>query len=128
MAPRERTHHNHAWAEKLEDWRYRYQQRGRIYRALYLMSGVVVLLCGLAMLVLPGPALVVIPIGLAMLAMEFAWADWMLGHALRQADRAQQKAREATRRQQILGALGTAAAVAAAITAWMLWEIPVIPG
>ncbi len=33
-----------------------------------------VLLIGTAMIVLPGPAIVVIPIGLAILATEFAWA------------------------------------------------------
>jgi hypothetical protein len=33
-----------------------------------------VLLFGIALIVLPGPAFVVIPIGLAILATEFAWA------------------------------------------------------
>jgi tellurite resistance protein TerC len=36
--------------------------------------GGTVLLLGLAMLVLPGPAVVVIPAGLAILATEFRWA------------------------------------------------------
>lgn len=36
--------------------------------------GMGVLFVGIAMLVLPGPAFVVIPIGLAILATEFAWA------------------------------------------------------
>ena len=36
--------------------------------------GVTVLLIGIALLVLPGPALVVIPVGLAILATEYAWA------------------------------------------------------
>ena len=38
-----------------------------------LMGGTV-LLIGIIMLVTPGPAVVVIPIGLAILATEFAWA------------------------------------------------------
>jgi len=128
MARRERTPQDHAWAEKLDQWRERYRQRGRVYRVLYVTTGLIVLLTGLAMLVTPGPAFAVIPIGLAMLAMEFAWADWMLGHALRQADKAQRKAREATRRQKLMGATATALACAAAATAWLLWEIPLIPG
>jgi tellurite resistance protein TerC len=33
-----------------------------------------VVLIGVAMIVLPGPAIVVIPAGLAILATEFAWA------------------------------------------------------
>ena len=36
--------------------------------------GTTVVLLGVAMLVLPGPALIVIPAGLAILALEFAWA------------------------------------------------------
>ena len=36
--------------------------------------GGLVLLAGLAMVFLPGPAFVVIPLGLAILASEFAWA------------------------------------------------------
>ena len=36
--------------------------------------GGTVVLFGMALIVLPGPALVVIPLGLAILALEFAWA------------------------------------------------------
>jgi uncharacterized protein (TIGR02611 family) len=36
--------------------------------------GVTVLLFGIALIVLPGPAFIVIPLGLAILASEFAWA------------------------------------------------------
>lgn len=36
--------------------------------------GGTVLLAGTAMLMLPGPAIVVMPIGLAILGLEFAWA------------------------------------------------------
>ncbi len=40
--------------------------------------GVTVLLIGLIMLVTPGPALVVIPVGLAILSIEFTWArHWL---------------------------------------------------
>jgi len=41
--------------------------------AVAVVGGTVVLL-GAAMLVLPGPAFVVIPVGLAILGIEFAWA------------------------------------------------------
>ena len=36
--------------------------------------GVTILLFGVAMIVLPGPAFIVIPLGLGILATEFAWA------------------------------------------------------
>jgi tellurite resistance protein TerC len=47
-------------------------------RVVILVVGMTVLLIGIAMLVLPGPAIVVIPVGLAILATEFAWArHWL---------------------------------------------------
>lgn len=40
--------------------------------------GGTVLLVGMAMVVLPGPAFVVIPVGLGILGLEFAWArHWL---------------------------------------------------
>lgn len=43
--------------------------------------GGTVLAIGLALIVLPGPAFLVIPIGLAILATEFAWAGRALARA-----------------------------------------------
>ncbi len=43
-------------------------------RAIILILGSSVLLLGVAFIVLPGPAVVVIPVGLSILAVEFAWA------------------------------------------------------
>lgn len=43
-------------------------------RIVVAIVGFTVLLVGLALTVLPGPAFVVIPAGLAILALEFAWA------------------------------------------------------
>lgn len=54
--------------------------------AISLIGGTV-LLVGLAMVVLPGPALVVIPLGLGILGLEFAWARRWLRRAK---ERAQQ--------------------------------------
>lgn len=41
--------------------------------------GATVLLVGVVMLVTPGPGLVFIPLGLAILSIEFAWAKYWLG-------------------------------------------------
>ena len=46
----------------------------RIRKFLVALIGGTILLIGFALVVLPGPAVVVIPIGLALLASEFAWA------------------------------------------------------
>jgi uncharacterized protein (TIGR02611 family) len=42
------------------------------------VGGGAVLLVGIVMIVLPGPAILVIPSGLAILALEFAWARHLL--------------------------------------------------
>jgi tellurite resistance protein TerC len=47
-------------------------------RLVVIVIGFTVLLAGVAMIVLPGPAVVVIPVGLAILATEFLWARKLL--------------------------------------------------
>ena len=43
-------------------------------KLIVAVIGGTVLLIGIALIVLPGPAFIVIPVGLAILAIEFAWA------------------------------------------------------
>ena len=45
-----------------------------VRRVIVSVVGATVLLIGIALLVLPGPAFLVIPVGLATLATEYAWA------------------------------------------------------
>ena len=45
-----------------------------IKKCMVAVMGGTVLLIGIIMIVTPGPAIVVIPIGLGILATEFAWA------------------------------------------------------
>ena len=52
-----------------------------IRRIAVAVAGFTVLLIGLALLVLPGPAFLVIPLGLAILATEFVWARALLNKA-----------------------------------------------
>jgi tellurite resistance protein TerC len=47
-------------------------------RLIVIVIGFSVLLVGIAMIVLPGPAVIVIPVGLALLATEFVWAAKLL--------------------------------------------------
>jgi len=54
------------------------QKRIGTYRSarkiVVTVVGGTVLLAGICLLILPGPAIVVIPIGLAILGLEYAWA------------------------------------------------------
>jgi hypothetical protein len=53
-------------------------------RVVVLVIGCSVVLIGLVLLVLPGPAPLVVPIGLAILATEFVWARRLLRKAREQ--------------------------------------------
>ncbi|MFA4918014.1 MAG: PGPGW domain-containing protein [Thermodesulfovibrionales bacterium] len=50
----------------------------QVKKLIISVIGFTVLLIGLAMVVLPGPAFIVIPIGLGILATEFVWAKSLL--------------------------------------------------
>ena len=54
-----------------------------VKRFIIALIGFTLLAIGIAMIVLPGPAVVVIPIALGILATEFAWAKHLL-HKFRQ--------------------------------------------
>lgn len=45
-----------------------------VRKLIVAVIGITILLIGVAMTVLPGPAFIVIPVGLGILATEFAWA------------------------------------------------------
>jgi tellurite resistance protein TerC len=60
--------------ERIVDTGYRQARR-----AVVLLVGSSILLVGIAMILLPGPAIVVIPLGLAVLGIEFEWARrWLV--------------------------------------------------
>ena len=117
----------HPLIASLAERRERHLQRGRFYRVMFAIAGGTVTLAGLIMFVTPGPALVVIPIGLAMLALEFAWAEELLERAVERAEAAKKTAVEASRAQKVFGALATVAAIGAAVAAAIIWDIPLLP-
>lgn len=112
---------------RLEAQRERHRQRGLLVRVLYTVVGFTVLIAGLLMLVLPGPALLVIPIGLALLSLEFVWAEGLLERALQHAEAAKRKAQESTHTQRLLTAIAGALAVAAIVVWGLIGDIPLLP-
>jgi len=56
-----------------------------VKRVIVSVVGATVLLIGVALLIFPGPAFIVIPVGLAILASEYAWARRWLGKVGRMA-------------------------------------------
>ena len=87
------------------------------YRLVVFVVGAAIVLAGLAMLVLPGPGWLVIILGVAVLATEFAWAERLLGRVKGWAERAKDAALDPKRRRrnQWLAGLGI---VAVALSAW----------
>ena len=114
-------------AERLREQRHRHRDRHIVVRGAVVVAGFTLLLAGLAMLVLPGPALAVIPVALGLLSLEFLWAERAMEKALEQADKAKQKATETSPAQRWLVAAVTVCAVAAAVAAALVWDIPYVP-
>ncbi len=70
-------------AEKVERRRILFSKdmtknKKRIKKVFVAILGFTILLVGIALIVLPGPATLVIPAGLAVLATEFVWAENLL--------------------------------------------------
>ena len=75
----------------------RFARRGGVF-----LVGVALLVAGAAMLVLPGPGIAVILLGLVVLAREFSWARrvlaWARRHAVQLKDQAQARMPRASQR------------------------------
>ena len=75
----------------------RFARRGGVF-----IVGVALLVAGTAMLVLPGPGIAVILLGLVVLAREFSWArralDWVRHRAVTLKDQAQARMPRASQR------------------------------
>ena len=113
--------------QRLQARREHHRDRALVVRVAFVVAGVVVLLGGLAMLVLPGPAFVVIPVGLAILSLEFAWAGRLLDTSLEKAASAQQSAKDASPRMKALTAAACVLALGAFVALAILYDIPVLP-
>jgi uncharacterized protein (TIGR02611 family) len=113
--------------DRLQSQRERHLQRSKPMRALWVLAGFTILAAGVAMLVTPGPAFVVIPIGLAILSLEFAWAETLLQHAIERAEMAKQKASETTATQRVLSGVATALGIGAVLAWALLGDIPIAP-
>jgi hypothetical protein len=107
-----------AVARRLGEKREEHLERPFPYRVIWVIAALIVIAAGLAMLVLPGPAVIVIPIGLAMLSLEFAWAARLSGAALRRGAAAEELVERAVPDRRLRWAaiaLAAAAVVALAV-------------
>src|SRR4051812_50190331 len=74
LSPRSR-----AVLDRIDAWSGSSPLRSLLVRMGVTVAGPLVVVTGIAMLVLPGPGLVVIALGLALLALEYEWARGLVG-------------------------------------------------
>ena len=86
-------------------------------RLMVFILGVAVLLAGLAMLVMPGPGVLVIILGLIILATEFAWAERLLDRTTATAAGAASKVSSNNKGRAALGLSGVAMIVGGTVGA-----------
>jgi len=75
----------------------------------------------------PGPGFLIIPIGLALLALQFEWAENLLEEAVVWADNAKAKASNRSKSEKIASGVAIVAGMAAFVVPAFLWDIPVLP-
>ena len=112
---------------KLQDKRETHKDRHPVIRVAFVLAGLTLVLGGAALVVLPGPAFVVIPIGLALLSLEFRWAGRLLDKSLVKADEAKDKAANASRTSKLLTASGVACAAVAVVVVAAVYDVPYVP-
>lgn len=102
--------------ERKVDQVQRHQEgHGKVFRVLWVIAGMTIVLAGLAMTVFPGPAVVVVPVGLAMLAAEFAWARRLLTIGIEGGVEVKNRLENTSPKIRILGVVAVACLVAAVV-------------
>jgi uncharacterized protein (TIGR02611 family) len=84
---------DHRVIRSLRERRERHLQRHLALRAAVVLGALALLAVGTLLLVLPGPGIPLIVAALALLALEFVWAERLLAYTLRKAERAKQAIR-----------------------------------
>jgi uncharacterized protein (TIGR02611 family) len=79
--------------DRLEERRERHAQRHKLYRIGFGVAAALVLLAGiiLSLPLVPGPGLPLVAVGLAMLALEFTWAERLLRRVAHRIDQVEER-------------------------------------
>ena len=99
-----------------------------VKRSIITVVGLLIVLGGIALMVLPGPGILLVVVGLAVLATEYAWARNLLGTAKEKAVKAQEEAVASPWRTGAtvlfaLGMIGTGVAmIIVDDVAWPVWD------
>jgi uncharacterized protein (TIGR02611 family) len=116
----------HPTIEKLRERREKHAQRNRVYRFLFAIVGICLILFGLLLSVpgVPGPGLLVVAIGLGMLALEFDPAERLLERILYRLE----DARDASRPVQLAIVVAAVLLTAGAFALGAIYfDVPLLP-
>ena len=104
-----------ALLDRIDAWAERSPVRAVAVKVGVTIGGPLVILAGVAMLVLPGPGLVGIALGMALMALEYDWARSMLAALGRAAHwvRVKTLPKDGSAGRKVLGASGAVAFVVA---------------
>jgi uncharacterized protein (TIGR02611 family) len=115
------------FVEGLQERRARHKERHHLIRVAAAIGGFLVMLLGIVLIPLPGPGLLVVAVGLAVLALEFAWAEQLLEKTVDRLGEAGERVKHASPVGQVAVALlGVLAAAASLIVAYTR-DIPLLP-
>ena len=115
------------FVEGLQERRARHKERHHLIRVAAAIGGFLVVLLGIVLIPLPGPGLLVVAVGLAVLALEFAWAEQLLEKTVDRLGEAGERVKHASPVGQVAVALlGVLAAAASLIVAYTR-DIPLLP-
>jgi uncharacterized protein (TIGR02611 family) len=115
------------FVEGLQERRARHKGRHHLIRVAAAIGGFLIVLLGIILIPLPGPGLLIVAVGLAVLALEFAWAEHLLERTVDRLGEAGERVKRASPVGQVAVALlGVLAAAASLIVAYT-WDIPLLP-
>ena len=115
------------FVEGLQERRVRHKERHHLIRVAAAIGGFLVVLLGIVLIPLPGPGLLIVAVGLAVLALEFAWAEHLLERTVDRLGEAGERVKRASPvGQAAVALLGVLAAAASLIVAYT-WDIPLLP-
>lgn len=110
---------------RLRERKERHQQRGRLYRIVVAIIGVLVILVGLVLVPLPGPGWLIVAVGVGIIALESDRAERLLEKILDRVESTTERLSPWQKRTLVvLGLVGAGLWVFATLR----WEIPLLPG
>ncbi len=115
------------FVEGLQERRARHKERHQLIRVVAAIGGFLIVLLGIILIPLPGPGLLVVAVGLAVLALEFAWAEQLLERTVDRLGEAGERIKRASPVGQAAVALLGALATAATLIVAYAWDIPFLP-